>query len=223
MTQVIESLIATANKGHADFFLQFVGTPPQKFSLVAGLHVEDGRKLAAGLTGLLRQITQLKLEQAPEISLNATYKNVTFHRITPKRIPRQMQRVFGEKPSILVGAGSRTVWVAVGGKDALTALRQSMDRVSDRSKIGKKRAAAAPFQFVVNISSWLAIAGDENGRPNAGRDLARKAFSKGGDSIRVELRPTENGIRIRAQFGAGFIRLIGMSIHRRYERNQGNL
>eukprot|EP00913_Durusdinium_trenchii_P023451 g22029.t1 len=223
VSKIINSLIATANKGHADFFMQFVGTPPETFTLLGGARIEDGRNLAAGMTNILRQVKTFRNENVPEIELNATtYKGVNFHRITPKQLPRQMTRVFGEKPSFLVGAGSTTLWIAVGGAKSTTALRQAMDAAGDRSKIGQKKESSAPIQMAVNMSSWFALIGNGNGngRPGAVRELATKAFSKGGDDIRVALRTTENGLRLRVKFGEGFIRFIGMAIYSRFERTQ---
>ncbi|GAB4149354.1 MAG: hypothetical protein Tsb009_23590 [Planctomycetaceae bacterium] len=217
VTKMAESLIATANKGVADAFIQVMGEPPGKFAVVVGVRLEEGRQFASGLSGLLQEIKRI---EDPGIQLNATtYKGVSFHRVTPKRLPGPMRRFFGDNASLLLGAGSKTAWIAFGGENGLAALRQAMDLKTDRSQIGKRKESSAPFQLAFNMSSWLAMGGDD-GRP--GIKLAREAFSKGGDDIRVELQTTENGIRIRGRLGQGFIRFIGLSLHRQHMRNRPN-
>jgi hypothetical protein len=219
VSNIFDSLVATGQGGVADLFVQVAGEPPGKLAMVGGLRLVEGRTFATGLAGLLRQIKGL-VGDGVEINLNATsYKGVAFHRLTPKNIPRPMRRFFGEDSSFLIGAGSKTAWVAIGGKDALTALRKTMDLRANRTQIGKRKGTTAPFQLAFNMSSWLAAAGDDGG-PNPGRKLARDAFSKGGDDIRIEVRTTENGIRMHAKFGVGFIRLVGLGINRQYERNR---
>ena len=218
VSNIFDSLVATGQGGVADLFIQVAGEPPGKLALVGGLRLVDGRTFATGLAGLLRQLKEL-VGDGLEINLNATsYKGVAFHRLTPKNLPRPMQRFFGDDTSFLIGAGSKTAWVVIGGKDALTALRKTMDLRARRTQIGKRKGTTAPFQLAFNMSSWLAATGDEE--PNPGRKLARDAFSKGGDDIRVEVRTTENGIRIHAKFGVGFIRLVGLGINRRYEQGR---
>lgn len=222
VAKVVESLIATAEKKHADFFLQFVGEPPAKFTLLAGAQVRDGRRMAAGLVDLFKQIQQMKGAGVPKITINAeTHKGIAFHRIHFDRTPQQMERFFGKSPSLLLGASSRAVWVAVGGKSAFGELRAAIDKVIENKNIGRKRAAAAPLKIVVNVAQWVAMAGEGDGNPRSGREIARKAFAKGGDSIRVEVRTTENGLRARVQFDEGFLKFIGLSIANQYERRRG--
>ncbi|MFQ5733030.1 MAG: hypothetical protein ACE5KM_13900 [Planctomycetaceae bacterium] len=215
---VIEPLVATAEKGHADFFVQFVGVPPEKFSLLMGIHVEDGRKLAGGLKDLLKQLKTK--EKAPKIEIDAeSHRGVQLHRITFRQTPPPLRRIFGESPSMLVGAGSNAVWLAHGGESALPALRKAIDRVIDRKTVGKRKGTIAPLKFALNLSSWLAMAGEGNG--NRPLKVARKAFEKGGDGVRVEVRTSDTTLRIRADFDEGFVRLIGMGIaEAREARNQ---
>ena len=218
VAKVIEPLIATAEKGHADFFLQFVGEPPSKFTLLAGANVENGRQFAAGMIDVFKEVQ--KRSDAPTIKLNAeSYKGIAFHRIDFGRVPRQMRQFFGERPSLYVGASSSAVWVALGSDGAIGELTKAIDKVIGNTNVGKKRGSTAPFRVAVNVAQWLAMAGEGDGRgPGA---VARKAFAKGGDGVRVEVRTTDNGLRFRVQFDEGFLKLIGMLIADGYERSRG--
>jgi len=227
VARVVQPLIAAAEKGHADVFFQFVGQPPEKFSLLAAVQLENGRQMAGGLKDLLNQIKQRvkDSENAPEIAVNAkTHRGIAFHRIRFTNVPGRMKRFFGETPSLYVGATSKAAWLALGGDSAFGELRKAVDTVVFApKKVRGKPKTAAPFRFALNVGSWLAMAGDENGRPRPVRDLARKAFEKGGDGVRLEVRTTENGLRLRAQLDEGFLRFFGLGIARAYERRQANV
>jgi hypothetical protein len=220
IARVAESLIATAEHGHGDFFFQIVGKPPEKFSLIAGAHVQDGRKLAAALQELLEQVRTR--DGAPPIQTNAaTHRGIKFHRISFPKIPPQMARFFGEKPSVLVGASSSAVWACIGTDAAFDELKKAIDTVFDRKNVGRRKTTVAPLRVALNVGSWLAMGGQEKGRPNDVLNVARKAFEKGGDGIRIEVQTTEKAMRLRAQLDEGFIRFLGLGVARAYERNRG--
>lgn len=218
--RVIAPLIATTKEGRADLFLQFAGEPPEKLVLLFGAYVTDGRQLAGSLPALLRELQ--KRDNAPAVTLDAeSYKGIAFHRIALKRVPRQMQRVFGESPSLLIGASSKEFWAAFGGETAFAELRKAIDKVTDRKEVGREKGTAAPLKMALNVAPWLALSDDNADRPRPGRELARQAFAKGGDGIRLEVRTTENGLRLRARFGEGFLKFLGLAIARQYERRRG--
>ncbi|MCA9051837.1 MAG: hypothetical protein KDA89_24030, partial [Planctomycetaceae bacterium] len=51
---------------------------------------------------------------------------------------------------------------------------------------------------------------EENGR------LMREALAEGHDEIRIEARPTDNGVRMRARLDEGFIRGLGRIVGSRF-------
>jgi hypothetical protein len=53
-----------------------------------------------------------------------------------------------------------------------------------------------------------------------GKDLAHDAFSNGGDTLRIDFRPTDKGGRLRIEAEEGFIRLLGLGVSRRYDESQ---
>ncbi|MEO1994183.1 MAG: hypothetical protein ABGZ17_02805, partial [Planctomycetaceae bacterium] len=68
-----------------------------------------------------------------------------------------------------------------------------------------------------NVTRWLEINSDEE---NRGRELAKQAFDKGGDTVRLDFRPTESGARFRIHLAEGFLKFLGLAIASRYDRSQ---
>ena len=109
-----------------------------------------------------------------------------------KNIRKQDERLYGDKPSLYVGAGSKALWFAVGGKETLQTLYQAIDKVGDSKPKGVSRNPNAPFQLTVHIKSWLDMMMATN--PNDFARAAREAFSKD-DFLRIDFRPTASGAR----------------------------
>jgi hypothetical protein len=214
VADVFKSLRATNESGHFDAFLRLAGSPPGPFVLVGGLRVQQGRALGRGITSLLNAIP----EKPPGLELNAdSHNGVTFHRIVFNDAPEGIRRVFGDQPALYGGAAPDAVWLALGGSDAMPALREAMNRVAEALAAGlRPREAAAPFRLIVRTSNWVGF-GDEN---DSDRQMAERAFSKGQDTVTVEVRPTASGIRTQVLLEEGFIRWIGLQVAHRFDRRQ---
>lgn len=206
-------LKTTAETGHIDAAVQFIGEPPGPFTLLGGVRVTDGETLAASLADIVGRLKGNA--DFSSIKLNAaTHRGIALHRIESARVNSGEEKLYGTKPAVYCGAGAGTFWFAVGGDGAVASLKKAMDNVA---KPADEKVATVPMQFVANISSWMhLIDGDANPSPTAG--IARSAFSKGGDSLRAELKPLENGARFRVQFDEGFIRFVGQQLDRRFDR-----
>jgi hypothetical protein len=209
---LFKSLNATLETGRADFVVQFVGDPPGPFVLVGGAKVSDGKLLSNALSDILG-----KLKSSPNlesVQLNtAEHKGVTLHRLQPKTVRPPEERLYGKNMGIYLGAGPEAFWFAVGGDEALPQLREAIDLASKRPG---NDARVVPFQVVVHLASWLGLFDDPNGR-NPFPELARDAFSQASDRIVIDLRPFEDGARLRLQFDEGFIRLLGLALARRID------
>lgn len=220
--RLFKPLAATAQNGHADFFVQFIGEPPGKFVLIGGMRVVDADALGLAVTDILRRIADSP--NLADLKLNAdSHQGIAFHRIEGKKIRRQDERLYGKKPGLFFGAGGNAVWFAVGGDNAMPELKKAMDQVAERSEnAADGRDSNAPLQIVANLSSWVGLDGpaDAGTGPQPVRELAREAFSKGADRLRIDIRPTDNGARLRIELDEGFIRLIGLGLARRYDRRR---
>jgi hypothetical protein len=216
IADVFSSLRATNEAGHFDAFVRLAGSPPGPFVLIGGLRVQQGRTLARGLISLLNALP----EKPPGLELNVdSHNGVEFHRMVFSDIEPEVQRFIGDQPAFYAGAASDAVWFALGGTDAMPTLREAMNRVAESVAAGvRTRETAAPFRLIVHTSAWLGLGGD--GDDDTDRRIAEQAFSKGQDTVTVEMRPTESGFRTQVVLEEGFIRWLGLTIARRFDRNQ---
>lgn len=216
----VESLNATVDNGHLDGFLQFHGDPEKTFTVLGGVRLLEGRKFGEGLQDILNR---LKNETAPfDIELSASsHGDVVFHRLTPKNIRKQEQRVYGETAAVYVGTDNNAIWFAFGEQEALSKLRSAMDRVEASKAQAPKLDDVVPVQVVVNMSQWVKLNANKNERVGPFNKIAQEAFNQAGnDVLRLDLRPIENGFRMRAQLEHGFLRLLGLGIARQIDGRQ---
>lgn len=221
--RLVAPLIATAEKGHLDLFLQFVGEGLGHYVLVAGVHLVDADAFGTALSETLGRL------QIDQLELNHDhYQGVALHRLRRPReaVPAQEQRIYGEDSDVYLGAGRNAFWFAVGGRDALAVLKQTMDAAAAPPEQPLDRSDM-PLQFHLNVNHWLGV-GDNGGnsprqvRRRTLRQLAEEAFSTGGGRLRIDIRPTDTGARLRVQADEGLLRLLGLGISRRLVENQPN-
>ena len=183
---IVKSLESTINTGSVDFFLQFVGEPPGKFAVVGGLKIDRAGEFASGLQGIIQQLNNLP--EIAEMQLNAENHNgVALHRILGKGDGDEPGKyLFGGMPAFYVGAGRGAVWFGVGKDGTSDQLKNAMTLVETIPTQPITSDRIAPFQMVLNLSSWIGLSGDgdDQSRPNllvpgdekeAARQAARRA------------------------------------------------
>jgi hypothetical protein len=208
-------LNSTVDGGSLDMAATFVGSPPGPFVLVGGMKIAQAESLSAAIEELLDRVKGHP--NLREVKTNAaTYKGVTIHRFRPKGGENDDNPLFGAHPDIHLGSGEDIFWFAIGGDEAMPALRRAID---DAAKPVGDNVQAIPLQFVMNFSSWMDIF-DRRNSPEGFAALARRSFAKGGDALRIDVKPVEDGIRFRVQFDEAFIRLAGEAISRRMNRDR---
>ena len=94
-----------------------------------------------------------------------------------------------------------------------------MDQVADRPKTENLNRKDAPAQLRINVGQWLVMVPDDRPRPFA--DMAKDTFNADNDMLQLDLRPTENGLRLKFQLQQGFVQLLGKALVKRIERRQG--
>ncbi len=214
---ILKSLQSTVDAGAADFFLQFVGEPPGKFVLVGGLKIDRSGDFASGLEGILRQFKDRKGLAALE--LNAVKHNgIGIHRVVGEGDgDRGEQRLYGGKPELYVGSGRGALWFAIGKEGVVDQLKASMTQVETVPATPIDIDKIAPFQMVLNLSSWLGLNPDGEGQA---MKSAREAFKPNNDQLRITTKTVRDGFRFRMQFDEGFIKFLGLQASNRMDRNQ---
>jgi hypothetical protein len=210
--ELFKSLSATLDAGHVDFVVQFLGDPPGPFVFVGGVKVSDGKLLASALKEIISRLQSNPGLESLQINA-AEHKGVALHRLQPKQVRPQEERLYGKNMGFYLGAGPEAFWFAIGGDDALPQLRKAIDTTA---KPPVREGRVVPFQIVLHLASWLGLIDNGDGR-NPFPALARDAFSQGGDRVTVDLRPLQDGVRLRVQFEEGFIRLVGKAIAKRID------
>lgn len=216
VTRVIDPLQAMVDAGHLDVCVQFRAVDDGQMALVGAMHLVGGETFASGLRETLSTL------KAQGDDLNVTldaerHGGIVFHRLQASQIPEREQRLYGSSgPGLYVGSSARTLWFAVGGSRAMTELKSAIDRVE--ASATEPPARQAPVQLVLRADQWLQVPRDPD-EPGRG-ELADEAFNGDNDLLKVEVRPTESGARIRLELAGGFARLLALWMSQQYDRSQ---
>ncbi len=216
--RLFDSILATIDDGQVDFFAQFATPAPQRFALIGGAKVVGGQTLGTALYDILSTLQENEDIETMELNLES-HQGVTIHRIQGRNVSPQDMRIYGGRPAFYIGTSSRYVWFAVGGEDALTTLKDAIDRMATATPEERNQTGLAPFQLVFHASPWLQLPqedDDDNERRQEFRqrfrDMTDQAFQADNDTLRIDVRPTETGVRLRVQIDEGFLKMMALGI-----------
>ena len=211
---IFKALLASAEAGHIDGFVQIVGDEPGRYAMIGGAKLIASRSLPTQINDLLQFVKDNPNgnETIPKLELAAdTIDSHPVHRIQLTPPDKPGQRMFGESSYLYLYATPQAVWFAFGGDAAMDALKEAVaqtalpqDPMQNRNRV--------PFQFVTHAKNWLSVAGEETPRQVSFNENARASFESENDALRLDVRPTDNGIRLRVEFEEGFIALMGRGI-----------
>ena len=220
--RMFDAVDATLLDGQIDVTLQFVAPEPDRFVILAVAKLVGARTAESGFTELM---TALKARPDTDgtIDLNvASHAGVTFHRLAGDNASNNDVRLFGGPPTVYVGASDLAVWLAIG-QDQMTELKRAIDLVRESAARAAPRVSGSPWRVTIRLNRWMQLeANDRGGRgPSVPRQIAEEAFAHGDDdALRLDVRPTEHGARIRVQFDEGFLRFIGLVVGRQVDQSQ---
>lgn len=215
VTRVTDPLQAMVDAGQLDVCVQFRSIEDGQMVLVGAMHLVGGETFAAGL----RETLSTLKSQGDDLNVTldaARHGDIVFHRLQASEIPDRDERLYGSGPGLYVGSSARTMWFAVGGPRAITELKSAIDRVE--ASATEPPARQAPVQLVLRADQWLQVPRDPD-EPGRG-ELADEAFDGDNDMLKVEVRPTESGARIRLELAGGFARLLALWMTQQYDRSQ---
>lgn len=208
-------LTQTANGGHVDGLVQVVGNPTESFALVGGFKLADAAAFSSAMSQMMTQIKDNPGLAAVQVNA-AVHRGIALHRFEAKDIPEEEVSRYGGRPSVYVGAGEGVFWFSVGAVNGLPALKRLMD---ETAKPVPASVTTAPLTFVANFAQLMDFM-TANREGDSGAKFARKTFQEGGDALRVEVRPVENGARMRVEFNEAFLKLAGRGIVDRIESGE---
>lgn len=211
-----ESLLATIEAGHADLAIQFNAQEAGRFVFLGGVALIGADSFAVGLRDVLGKFHEAKLLDSLELDSDS-HHGIAFHRFALRDMPEREQAIYGGPPSIWLGAGQRRWWFAVGGSDAFASLKNTMDRAATPALADP---GAAPLQVAMRMLPWLDFPPPDGERGLTRQATAKNAFRDHPDAMKIDIRPTETGLRIRGRLDEGFIRLLGLSIAGEMDRQQ---
>ena len=215
VNSLIDVVQQTVDEGEYEFLLQFTGEPQTGMTLVAGVHVADGVKLAESVMKFLPEAKNS--DKVSAVTLDAgVARGVHFARIDGKSDEansgeKQVELFYGGQPSFYVGTEASTLWLLVGDSDALndfSSLAVEPNAVVDR-------AAPARFgQAHFHLSDWLgllSLAEDHKAREfAAAARIAVKDPDR--DALRLAIQPVSDGLQISLTLDEAYLNLIGAAI-----------
>lgn len=211
---IFKALLASAEAGHIDGFVQIVGNEPGRYAMIGGTKLIASRSLPEQISDLLQFVKDNPNgnETIPKLELAAeSIDSHPVHRIPISPPDKPGQKMFGESSHLYLYATPQAVWFAFGGDAALDALKEAVaqtalpqDPMQNRNRV--------PFQFVTHAKNWLTVANEETERQASFNETARASFESENDALRIDVKPTDTGVRLRIEFEEGFIALMGRGI-----------
>ncbi|MEW4487887.1 hypothetical protein AB1L42_07370 [Thalassoglobus sp. JC818] len=215
--RLAQSLRATIEQEHLNGILQFVPLEDRKFVLLGALKLVGSNSFGEALREVLSEVESNDAIDTIELDAHE-HQSVVLHRLQGSNSSGEDRRIYGGDPSVYLGTGNGVLWFGLGGDEVTYELDFAIDQflASSAATIG---GSTAPFQLVFRMLPWLDLPPQENADPLQ-RELTDEAMSDGGDAVRIEIRPTENGARARMQFENGFVRLLGLFLATKYDESQ---
>ena len=215
--KMIEALRSTVKQEHIDAIFQFIPQEDRKFVLVGGLKMMGSASFGAALPQVLNAVGQLEGIDSMDLNIDE-HQSVILHRLRGKNASPEDKRIYGGHPDVYLGAGNGIFWIGLGGDAVINELNAATDLLLE-TKPELRPGSTAPFQLIFRMLPWLDLPERENAGPFE-REIAGDAMASGQDGFRIEVRPSENGGIIRAQFDEGFVHLIGLVLATQYDRSQ---
>ncbi len=216
--QLYKTVQATAEQGRFDLFGQMIGEPPQRLVFVGGVAIAGDDVLAETLAMVLPHATNAP--QVRELEMNVGRAgNVAIHRVVPSEMRQQERQLYGEDAAFYFGVGEGAIWLAVGEDHALDVLT---DVINNRDSAAAGSEGEPHLQFALHLSDWVVLADSlANGNADQRRffEAAREAFANPDDDLlEFNVRPSEQGLRVRLHLDEGYIRLFGIAVANQVNR-----
>lgn len=229
---IFQTFLQSAESGHLDGFVQLAGEGEGGFAMLAGARVVNGTNLPKQFAEALRFAKDKfsSNDRVAALELDAEQIDglpVHYIPLTPPDRPGQW--MFGEGSRLYAYATTQALWLSFGGGDqALKALKAGVAAAKKPVTAAEDRKQRIPFIFQTRASQWVAVQtearkadeADQPVRPRVQRfrEEVQASFDDQNDGLRIEVRPTDSGARVRFEFQKGWIGLLGRMIALQMER-----
>ena len=212
MEPIFKSLVTSAEVGHLDAFAQVTGAEKGELAIVAGVKVATSRELPKRITETLEFSRETAMNDSLATKWDLSVDAIDSHPVhrLPANLPEKLgQRLFGETTDFFLYATPDVVWGAFGGQAALGALKQAV-QVTATPQDRAVAQSRVPVRFVTHAKNWLfTTEKDEDQKPSSFGRRAEASFQSDNDGLTIDVKPTENGVRISTEFQSGFVALLG--------------
>jgi hypothetical protein len=216
MGALIDVLIATLEGGKLDGGAAVL-LAPGSINLVAGGLVADGMAVQSQVKKLVALAQQSGKNDAKieDVRFNVgKHKDVDLHTfsVPVSNDDERARRVFGEKLSVALGTGAKSVYLAFG-PGSLDLVKRVMD------SSGAPRPVS-PFELNVSLSPIMAFAAAAENDPIVKALAESIKQSNGKDRVRITQKSVERGVSARLEVEEGVLQMIGAAAKAR--NNAGN-
>jgi hypothetical protein len=205
---IFSVLTATVKEGKSDGGAVAM-VEPNSLTFVAGGHVVDAPKLEDALKRAVAFAQKKQPEELKDVEIKfdaSTHGGIRFHKISFPVKDFEAQRFLGERLNVIVGAGDKSVYLAVGDK-AEDTLKQVID--SSAADAGKP---VPPVQANLALGPFLKFAASVEDNPITSALADAVDRVKGNDHVRIHVKAVENGELMRFEIEEGVIQIIGDAV-----------
>lgn len=214
VSSMFDVIQQTISDGQYEVLAQFVGQTQGGMTLVIGAHVSDGNKLSDAVTKILP--STVRRGAVADIQLDAGQaREVRFARIDQRmkdpEHERRMRIFYGGKPSLYLGTESQTLWLLVGGNDALSDFSKVPTMPNRESASGSSNSM---MQASIHLSDWMGLLSQTNGKRDRERTAAARAALKDPerDEIRLNVMPVSDGLQVSLSLDEAYLNLISTAV-----------
>lgn len=202
-----DTIEQTVRHGVLDSVITFQETDKMQMVLVGGLSTLDTDRLTTSLETLLPYMRES--EDIAEVNMEMVSNDqLRLHGLRGKHASENDKRLYGAVPTLYVGTGPDSFWLAVGGPQTPLLLKTWQEAPS---------APVSPtiLETTFSLDPWLRLA-EKDVRDAAKLRKFRHAFPDGkDDQIHLKLTADSHGLHLTGVAEQGYLRALGASIEKK--------
>lgn len=211
MTAIFDLVEKTLRSGRAEGALSVV-LQPDRFTLLAGAYVADGRAVEKLLDRAVAEAKKVRPGEVDHyVKLRAEQVQGVHLHVVRIPIPAEAERrealvrLVGAETELVIGTGPEAMYVALG-KDALDALRKAIQKDAEGPQ---KVAPAAASLAIKPVLAVLAEHGDQTQKEKA-RQVLEKISGK--DQLRLAVDSAEGRLRLRIEIQQDVLAVMALTV-----------